>query len=101
MLLWLSILGALAILLFVGPVPGLVLAAGSVAAIVGWQMQSNARRRSALELRKCLSCSYLLTGLASAVDPGQCHGIDFGPRTCPECGRPWPMVPGPDGSGTL
>lgn len=43
---------------------------------------------------RCLFCRYDLSGVPESV-PVAVSGVSLGPRRCPECGEPWPKVPGP------
>ncbi len=40
----------------------------------------------------CPRCRYDLTGLPDSI-PHEWIAAHSGPRRCPECGEPWPMVP--------
>lgn len=40
----------------------------------------------------CLACRYDLTGLPDSI-PHEWIAAHVGPRRCPECGEPWPLVP--------
>lgn len=48
------------------------------------------RRRHSI----CPRCDYDLRSLPRPIEPAQA-GFDPGPRRCPECGEPWPLVPDP------
>lgn len=41
----------------------------------------------------CPDCAYDLTGSLPAIEPSIFGGQSVGPRTCPECGVPWPLLP--------
>lgn len=47
---------------------------------------------AAINSEACPSCSYDLTGLPNVI-PISLVGLPTGPRRCPECGEPWPLVP--------
>lgn len=49
----------------------------------------------AIDHRRCPDCGYDLTGAPPAIDPTRLAGADVGPRLCPECGSPWPLLPPP------
>lgn len=41
---------------------------------------------------RCFGCEYDLTGLSDSI-PYEWITAHVGPRRCPECGEPWPLVP--------
>ncbi|GJM19836.1 MAG: hypothetical protein DHS20C14_20490 [Phycisphaeraceae bacterium] len=43
--------------------------------------------------RSCPECGYSLTGSPDAISTELLGGVVLGPEWCPECGRPWPLVP--------
>lgn len=43
--------------------------------------------------RRCVDCNHDLRGVASAFPADQMEGTNIGPRACPKCGTPWPLVP--------
>jgi hypothetical protein len=47
-----------------------------------------------LRNRCCPDCGYDLVTVKPAFEPSMLHVI--GPRACPECGSPWPLVPPPN-----
>ncbi len=49
---------------------------------------------ASLEKRECPDCGYGLTGVPSALG-ATAMNVDVGPRQCPECVSPWPLVPPP------
>lgn len=48
-----------------------------------------------LSRRICPDCGYRLGDLRCEINPDEVHGLWIGPRACPECGSPWPMIPPP------
>ncbi|CAG1005443.1 hypothetical protein PHYC_03231 [Phycisphaerales bacterium] len=55
-------------------------------------------RQSAADVlarRICPDCGYRLFDLRCEINLDEIHGLWIGPRACPECGSPWPMVPPP------
>lgn len=50
--------------------------------------------RRTLRDRCCPDCGYDLVTVKPAFEPSMLHVI--GPRACPECGSPWPLVPPPN-----
>lgn len=57
------------------------------------------RCRMAVEKKICPDCEYDLTGCPEAIEPGWVEGVSIGPRRCPECSAPWPLLPPPSRSG--
>lgn len=49
----------------------------------------------ALRSRQCPDCATPLTGAREAIEPALVEGASFGPRACPLCRRPWPLLPPP------
>ena len=49
----------------------------------------------ALRDRCCADCGSPLRGLKQGIEPDLVEGAFFGPRACPRCRRPWPLVPPP------
>lgn len=49
----------------------------------------------ALRDRCCPDCAAPLIGVACAIDPSLVEGAILGPRGCPRCRRPWPLLPPP------
>lgn len=43
----------------------------------------------------CPDCEYDLSGVPGAFDVKATANVPVGPRRCPECGCPWPLVPPP------
>lgn len=71
-------------------IPGLL-----VGAIFRIEAEREYRRRVREQRRiqgsACLRCGFMLTGIDRPI-PKTLVGRDVGPRRCPECGLPWPMV---------
>lgn len=44
---------------------------------------------------RCVDCGYDLRETRPAIVPNDLDGQWIGPRACPECGAPWPMLPPP------
>ncbi|GEM_PF-2464820 len=51
----------------------------------------------ALDARLCPDCGMRLEGQAPAVRAELIGGVDVGPRRCPRCDCPWPVLPPPAG----
>ncbi|HYD01648.1 MAG TPA: hypothetical protein VEB22_10520 [Phycisphaerales bacterium] len=51
--------------------------------------------RNALRDRRCADCAELLSDSPSAIEPSLVEEASFGPRACPRCRRPWPLLPPP------
>ena len=49
----------------------------------------------ALRERCCPDCAAPLADEPQAIDPALVEGASFGPRACPRCRRPWPLLPPP------
>lgn len=45
--------------------------------------------------KRCCNCQYPLAGVPDAIPSRILQGVEVGPRRCPECGAPWPLVPPP------
>lgn len=82
--------------LWTGPRP-LIIAAALLGALILLALPLHARTRArrarltrSLRDRACPDCNYNLAGAPEGL-PGSLAG----PRTCPECGAPWPLVPPP------
>jgi hypothetical protein len=43
--------------------------------------------------RCCVDCNHDLSKAASALPVEPMEGTNIGPRACPNCGTPWPLVP--------
>ncbi len=50
---------------------------------------------SALRDRCCPDCAAPLDRVACAISPALVEGATLGPRACPRCRRPWPLLPPP------
>lgn len=51
------------------------------------------RARASLRLGRCPDCGYDLAGVPGvSVRDGE-RAVSIGPRRCPECGAPWPLLP--------
>lgn len=75
----------------------LVVAAAVLTLVVRAVRKRRAMRRlldgiSANDHQDCLTCGYDLSGLPASI-PHEWIAAYAGPRRCPECGEPWPMVP--------
>jgi hypothetical protein len=53
------------------------------------------RARRALERGECPDCGYELGGTKGFVLSDAAGDLNIGPRRCPECGSPWPLLPPP------
>jgi hypothetical protein len=51
----------------------------------------------ALADRLCPDCGHSLGDVPPALRTELVRGVDVGPRRCPSCSSPWPMVPPPAG----
>lgn len=49
---------------------------------------------------RCPRCRYDLSGLRDALFP-LVVSVRLGPRRCPECGEPWPLIPEPQPSAPM
>lgn len=49
----------------------------------------------ALDRCECPDCGYDLAGTTPGLPLERTNGVNVGPRLCPECGVPWPLVPPP------
>jgi hypothetical protein len=96
--LWLGAGLALAVGIGFGFVAGVVTLGVAWAAVIVAQFVAWRRHRALRRSGRCLVCGYDLAGVARAVDPGLTPGVDLGPARCHECGRGWPLIPGPDGT---
>jgi hypothetical protein len=47
--------------------------------------------------RQCPDCAERLDGASPAIKRELVGGVDIGPRACPHCASPWPLVPPPVG----
>jgi hypothetical protein len=68
-------------------------AVAPIAAAIPLELRRAARRARLLRcLREgtCCDCGYALAGTPDGI-----AGCPAGPRNCPECGCPWPLVPPP------
>lgn len=63
-------------------------------ALVRWR---RGRRTPAEKLKEsiCMDCGYSLAETKPAIAAKDLDGLWVGPRACPECGAPWPMLPPP------
>jgi hypothetical protein len=83
--------------------PAPVLAAGLWAMVADalyckWRGVSRSGYRSStvsqvLAKKACVDCDYDLSGALPGIDPQRLAGSDVGPRVCPECKSPWPLLP--------
>jgi hypothetical protein len=64
---------------------------GAVARLAAPQPNPGVSLRS----RRCPDCGTPLEEAAHAIHPNLVEGASFGPRACPRCRRPWPLVPPP------
>lgn len=55
---------------------------------------TTARLRRTLRDRSCPDCDYGLASTKPAFEPALLRIV--GPKACPECGSPWPLVPPPN-----
>lgn len=60
-----------------------------------WIVRFRRRRRcrAAMSHRQCPDCGQDLTGCPPAIKPAYMDSMDVGPRVCPECAAPWPLLP--------
>lgn len=79
---------------------GLVLAGvtgGAVVASLGFLILPRFITRNApprfAYTRDCPHCTYDLEGCPPGIAVEDNYGLDIGPRACPECGCPWPLIP--------
>jgi hypothetical protein len=55
----------------------------------------------AIEHRACPACGYDLNGSPDGIEPDLVLDTRTGPRVCPECGTPWPLLPPPAPGGPI
>jgi hypothetical protein len=65
-------------------------------AIPTFSLKSSIKRLSSCVANaRCPDCSYALKGVPSRVLGTAELTLDLGPKRCPECGSPWPLIPPP------
>lgn len=67
---------------------------GGLAVMLPLHKRKMQRHRSmvARSEARCVECNYNLHGLSDSI-PHEWIAAHVGPRRCPECGEPWPLVP--------
>ncbi|HZW06663.1 MAG TPA: hypothetical protein VFF65_06030 [Phycisphaerales bacterium] len=51
--------------------------------------------KTALRDRRCPDCAASLSAVPDAINPSLVEDAAIGPRACPRCRRPWPLLPPP------
>jgi hypothetical protein len=92
---WLILVAGLWLLIAPGMLIGGAVVIGLVVAKLGHDAAQRRLYRTLIQPR-CIHCEY---SMEAAVDglPAELLGGHTGPRRCPECGLPWPCIPGPNG----
>lgn len=68
--------------------------------IWNWLQRGNKREVTlpeSIRARICPDCGLRLDTAAPAIKRELMGGVDIGPRSCPRCASPWPLVPPPAG----
>lgn len=65
-------------------------------AIPSYSLRSSIKRLTVCAANgRCPDCNYTLKGVPARVLGAGEVRLDLGPKRCPECGSPWPLIPPP------